>query len=287
MRRLFLLALILSASAFGQEWASLDRQGEEAYTKGDLMEAVRLAKLAVQAAADPKHSAHSLDRLGFFQFESGDNKAGEASLRQALEIRKTKIGEDSLDYAESANDLALLCRDTNQLAEGHKLAEQSVAIRTRVLGRKDLLVAEALNTQGGIEALQGDYDHAIPNMEEARSIHESQTPPEYNEEFGTLCINLAGTYQRVGKYAKSEATFEKGLEVLRIKPGVNHPAYAASPRWLRHTRADLGHYAKAEKLFRRSRQTPARATRRAASRLCRVPQQPRSSLYAARRLRDC
>jgi len=41
-------------------------------------------------------------------YTSGDLKAGEAALREALEIRKTKVGEDTLDYAESANDLALL-----------------------------------------------------------------------------------------------------------------------------------------------------------------------------------
>ena len=235
--------------ALAQEWASLDAQGEEAYTRGDLAEAIRIAKLAVAAAGDPKQSARSLDRLGFFQYTSGDNKTGAASLREALEIRRTRMGEDTLDYAESANDLALLCRDTDQLSEGRRLAEQSVAIRTRLLGARHPLVAESLNTLGGIDALLGEYDQAIARMEEARSIHESQSPPQFNEEFGTLCINLAGTYQRVGKYAQAEATFAKGLDVLRVKPGVNHPAYAASLVGYAYLQADLGHYSAAEKLY--------------------------------------
>lgn len=235
--------------ALAQEWASLDAQGEEAYTRGDLAEAIRIAKLAVAAAGDPKQSARSLDRLGFFQYTSGDNKTGAASLREALEIRRTRMGEDTLDYAESANDLALLCRDTDQLSEGRRLAEQSVAIRTRLLGARHPLVAESLNTLGGIDALAGEYDQAIARMEEARSIHESQSPPQFDEEFGTLCINLAGTYQRVGKYAQAEATFAKGLDVLRVKPGVNHPAYAASLVGYAYLQADLGHYSAAEKLY--------------------------------------
>ncbi len=86
-------------------------------------------------------------------------------------------------------------------------------------------------------------------MQEALAIHQSQTPPEFSEEFGTLCINLAGTYQRVGRYADAEAMFEKGLNVLREKPGVNHPAYSASLVGYAYLQADLGHYSTAEKLY--------------------------------------
>jgi CHAT domain-containing protein/tetratricopeptide (TPR) repeat protein len=247
------LGLLLAFAVFAQDmtnWTALDAQAEKAYTAGNLAEAIRVAKLGLTAAGDDlKHSAHSLDRLGFFQYTSGDLKSGEASLRKALGIRKTSIGEETLDYAESANDLALLCRDADQLPEGQKLAQQSVAIRTRLLGPRDLRVAESLDTLGGIDALIGEYDEAIARLEEATAIHESQPSPEISEEFGTLYINLAGTYQRAGKYVKAEAAFEKGLNVLRVKPGTGHPAYAASLVGYAYLKADLGHYAEAEKLY--------------------------------------
>src|SRR4051812_17646079 len=191
------LTLVFAALASAQNWSALDAQAESSYTKGDLAGAIRISKLALASASDSKQSAHSLDRLGFFQYTAGDLKTGEASLREALEIRKTKIGEDTLDYAESANDLALLCRDTDQNSESRKLAEQAVAIRSKLLGARDPLVAESLNTLGGALVFLGEYDQAIARMEEALAIHESQSPPNLNEEFGTLCINLAGTYQRV------------------------------------------------------------------------------------------
>ncbi len=248
----FLLVLALAFAGFAQDptdWSSLDARAERAYVEGDLAGAIRIAKLAVASAADPKQTSHSLDRLGFFQYTSGDLKSGEASLRQAIEIRKTKIGEDTLDYAESANDLALLDRDSNLAPEARMLAEQAVAIRTRLLGPRHLAVAESLNTLGGILALLGDYSLAIERMEQARAIHESQPAPEFSEEFGTLCINLAGTYQRAGKYAKSEELFEKGLNVLRVKPGPDHPAYSASLVAYAYLQAELGHYSTAEKLY--------------------------------------
>lgn len=243
------LALLFATLACAQGWSSLDAQAESSYSKGDLTGAIRIAKLAVASASDSKQSAHSLDRLGFFQYTAGDLKTGEASLRQALEIRKLRIGEETLDYAESANDLALLCRDSEQYSEGRKLAEQAVAIRSKLLGSRNPLVAESLNTLGGVLVFLGEYDQAIARMEEALAIHESRARPEFNEEFGTLCINLAGTYQRVGRYASAEAMFEKGLNVLRVKPGVNHPAYSASLVGYAFLQADLGHYAAAEKLY--------------------------------------
>lgn len=242
-------ALFFATLACAQSGPSLDAQAESSYNKGDLAGAIRIAKLAVASAADSRQSAHSLDRLGFFQYTAGDLKTGEASLRQAIAIRKAEIGEDTLDYAESANDLALLCRDSDQYAEGRKLAEQAVAIRSKLLGARDPLVAESLNTLGGVLVFLGEYDQAIARMEEALAIHQSRSPPEFNEEFGTLCINLAGTYQRVGRYARAEAMFEKGLDVLRVKPGVNHPAYSASLVGYAYLQADLGHYSAAEKLY--------------------------------------
>ena len=246
---LFAVALLLQ-DAPPQNWAALDRQAEDLYTKGDLKEAIRVANLAVEAASGAQQSGHSTDRLGFFEYTSGDYRNGERHLRQALELRKTALGTDTEDYAESANDLALFCRDAAKLPEGRTLAEQAVAIRSRVLGATDLRLAESLNALGSILALQGDSDLAISKLEEALHIHEAHPDPNsLGEEYGTLCINLAGTYQRAGKYSRSEALFAKGLDVLRRKPGVNHPAYSASLVAYAFLQADLGHYSAAEKLY--------------------------------------
>ncbi len=245
---LFAFALLLQNQP-PQDWASLDRQAEELYAKGDLKEAIRVSNLAVAAASGAQQSGHSIDRLGFFEYTSGDYKNGEQHLRQAFELRKN-LGAETAGFAESANDLALFCRDSGKLPEGRTLAEEAVAIRIRVLGATDLHVAESLDTLGSILALAGDYDLAISKLEEALHIHEAQPDPNgLGEEYGTLCINLAGTYQRAGKYTRSEALFVKGLDVLRRKPGVNHPAYSASLVAYAFLQADLGHYSVAEKLY--------------------------------------
>ena len=244
---------VLAQDSAPAGWTALDNQAEQLYAKGDLQEAVRVAKLAVAAASRPPQISRSLDRLGFFEYTAGNLKDAEPSLRRALELRKTTFGDESVEYAESANDLALFCRDSGKLPEARTLAQQAVDIRTRKLENSDLHVAESLNTLASIYALLGEYDSAISDFEEARTIHESQPEPyEPGEEYGTLCVNLAGTYQRIGKYAKAEEFFGKGLAILRVKPGVNHPAYSASLVADAYLQADLGHYASAEKLYAES-----------------------------------
>jgi CHAT domain-containing protein/tetratricopeptide (TPR) repeat protein len=254
--RLLAIAVCLAGTAaIGQvpstsDWSALDARAMELYVKGDLPGAIASAQAALRAASTPGETGRSLDRLGFFHHQSGNVAEGEKHLRESLQIRETAFGTESLEYAETANDLALLLRDRRQLDEAKALAERAVATRLRLLGANDPLVAESLNTNGGAYAFAGDYRTAVSFFERALAIHESRPIEERtNEEYGTLCISLAGTYQRLGKYALAQSTFEKGLGVLRVKPGRSHPVYAVSLLALASLQTDLGHYVDAERLY--------------------------------------
>lgn len=247
------LLFATTAALFAQQadWDALDKQIEELYTKGDLAGAVRVAKLAVDAASTPKQSGHSLDRLGFLYYNSGNLKDGEAYLRQGLALRREKLGVDSADYAESANDLALFCRDTRRFQEGQALAEEAVGIRTRALGANDPLVAETLETLGSIYSGEGEYEKSAATFEKARAIYESHiddknpAPPEY----GTLLVNLAGNYHRLGKYHRAEIDFNTALDVLRRTIGATHPIYATSLMGPGNLEMEIGNYEAAEKFY--------------------------------------
>jgi len=250
------LALLLAAGpmflqAQKPDWDALDQQIEQLYLKGDMGGAVSAAKLALDAASNPKQSGRSLDRLGFLYYNSGNLKDGETFLRQGLELRREKLGADTADYAESANDLALFLRDTRRFQEAQPLAEEAVAVRSRVLGANDPAVAETLETLGSIFSGEGEYEKSAATFEKGRAIYVSRiddknpAPPEY----GTLLVNLAGNYQRLGKYRKAEADFDTALDVLRKTIGPSHPIYATSMVGYANLERELGNYSAAEKSY--------------------------------------
>ncbi len=247
------LLLLLDGAAGAQpvtDWSALEAEAARMYDAGKLAEAIDIEKRALSAAATPVQSGRSLDRLGFYIYISGDLPEGEKLLRQSLDLRERSFGLESPEYAETANDLAMLLRDLRKLEEATALARRSVDTRERVFGGADLRFAESLNTLGSVYGLGGDYAKAVTQFERALSIHESRPASERaTEEYGTLCVNLAGTYQRLGKYASAETAFAKGLDALRIKPGTGHPAYAASLLAFAALKVDLGRYTEAERLY--------------------------------------
>jgi CHAT domain-containing protein/Tfp pilus assembly protein PilF len=248
---LFLAAGAMFLSAQQPDWDALDQQVESLYLKGDIAGALRLAKLAMDAASNPKQTGRSLDRLGFLYYNSGNLKDGETYLRQSLDLRREKIGADSDDYAQSANDLALFLRDTRRLREAQALAEDAVAVRLKILNANDPSVAETLETLGSIYSGEGEYEKSAATFEKARTIYESRidaknpAPPEY----GTLLVNLAGNYQRLGKYRKAEADFAAALDVLGKTIGSSHPIYATSLLGSANLETELGNYSAAEKSY--------------------------------------
>src|ERR1700722_18619314 len=134
--------LLCRAATFGQappdsQWQALDTRAADLYARGDLSQAISAAQAALQASSSPRESGKSLDRLGFLYYTSGNLPEGEEYLRQSLQVRESAFGSDSLDYAETANDLAMLLRDVRRMDEARTLAERSVAIRLRVLGAND------------------------------------------------------------------------------------------------------------------------------------------------------
>jgi CHAT domain-containing protein len=250
MALLSLQVVVLAQGQSVSSWQALDARAADLYARGDLPQAIAAAEEALRAAGSPRESGKSLDRLGFLSYTSGKLPEGEKYLRESLRVREMAFGTDSLDYAETANDLAQLLRDLRRMDEAKALAERSVANRIRALGADDLLVAESLNTQGSVHALAGDYQIAVSMFERAIAIHEHRPASERaNEEYGTLCVNAAGTYQRLGKYQVAERSFEKGIDALRVKPGIDHPAYAASLLAYAALKVDLGRYVEAERMY--------------------------------------
>ena len=254
----FVATLLLSLLPLGQaasqvpvtpqSWQELERLAEVLYEKGEIEAAIAASRRALSAAVTTEQRGHSLTTLGKLLHEAGKSAEAERYLRESLALRRDAFGEDSQDYAHAAHELAVLTRDTGRYDEALSLATRAATTRRR-LPATDVRIPQAINTLGTVVALRGDYLGAIALFEEAVAMHEAGSPAAAAAEYGVVCVNLAGTYQRLGRYQLAEMTMAKGREFLMIRPGPNHPAYILSTLALAALKSDMADYAEAGPLF--------------------------------------
>jgi tetratricopeptide (TPR) repeat protein len=209
------------ARATGEQLAGARPANRGPLREGDLPEAIESAQAALRIAASPKETGRSLDRLGFLYYTSGKLTEGETYLRRSLQTCEAAFGTDSLEYAEPANDLAMLLRDLKRMDEAKALRARAGRGRDSVFWAPALAARrEASTPWPRCRPCPATMPARSRCSSAAMAIHESRPWPEREtEEYGTLCINLAGTYQRIGKYTAAEAAFEKGLEAASRQAG--------------------------------------------------------------------
>ena len=85
----------------------------------------------------------------------GDHAAALPLCRQALEIRRTALGENHPDYAGSLNNLALLYHSMGDYAAALPLLRQALEIRRIALGENHPDYATSLQQPGGVVPRDG------------------------------------------------------------------------------------------------------------------------------------
>ena len=77
-------------------------------------------------------------------------------VRQALEIKKSKLGEDDLQVAYTLQPLGVCLRDAKRYDEAEGLLRHALEIKKAKLGDDDLQVAYTLQTLASVHGNQGD-----------------------------------------------------------------------------------------------------------------------------------
>ena len=104
----------------------------------------------------------------------------------------------------------------------------------------------------------------------------ASAPERADEEYGTLCVNLAGTSHRFGKSRVGEASCAKGLAALRIEPSAPIRPMRSACSGSRRAGRRPGPLRRCGAHVRRCRPAAEDVPRRSASDLCDLPEQPGS-----------
>jgi tetratricopeptide (TPR) repeat protein len=101
-----------------------------------------------------------MTNLAMWQMEDGDFEAAEPLLREALELRRTLLGNEHADVASTMTLLADLLIDTGRFDEALPLAMDAKAICAKAFGNEHWRTASAASAEGAALAGLKRYSEA-------------------------------------------------------------------------------------------------------------------------------
>ncbi len=153
-----------------------------------------------------------LDRIGWLQIYQSKNEDAAASLRRALFILSSTVGENA-ETAETMDNLGTALgasRSDFIEAVNHKL--RALVIREKVLGPRSKDTAISLSNLAWLYARSGLRDEVIPLRKRALEIFEETLGPKHRD---TLVekSNLAQSYRGLGQLEEALQAYQSMVEM--------------------------------------------------------------------------
>ena len=189
-----------------------------------------------------------LNATASYLHERGQYADAEPLYKQAMEIRRTALGERHPSYATSLNNLAVLYRAMVRHADAEPLYKQAMEIRRTALGERHPDYANSLNNLAVLYDAMGRHADAEPLYKEAMEIYRTALG-ERHPDIATSLNNLAGLYYAMGRHADAEPLYKQAMEIRRTALGERHPDYATSLNNLAQLYRAMGRHAEAEPLY--------------------------------------
>jgi serine/threonine-protein kinase len=208
----------------------------------------RGAREARSLDAEPLVQSELYETLGGIYQKLGKFTEAEALLQNALERRRSLLGADDPEVAETLVAFGRLRDAQAAYDEAERLIRQGLESSRARLGPDHPAVARATSALGQVLENRGAYDQAIPVLTEAVRLH--SLPGGDAEDLAAAISELANTQFYAGHYAESEALNRRVLEMQRRLYGERHPLVADTLINLGAIQFEGGQYAAAERFDR-------------------------------------
>jgi len=173
----------------------------------------------------------------------------ERNLRTSLKIRRDALPAGDPDSAEGLNNLAVLLKDKNKLAEAESLLREAVEIlrAAHPAGHPD--IASGLNNLAATLQAQNKLAEAESLFREALEIRRDALPAGHPQ-IATGLNNLAALLLVQNKLAEAEPLLREAVEILRASLPAGHPDIASGLSNLANLLKDQNKLVEAESLYR-------------------------------------
>jgi len=233
---------------------NLFQGGDESVGPGDSMRVVTLLDRGVQEAqslnSDPKVQAELYQTLGTIYDQLGKFDQADSLLHSALDRRKSLVGPDSTEVAESLIALAQLRSDQAQYDEAEQFARQGLEMSQRHLPPTHPRVGKAMYTLGEVLGNEGKYDQGIEVLNDAVRIQSA--PGAATADLGESLTELANAQFYAGHLDVSNSLNLRVVAMDRQLYGERHPNVAEDLINLGAIQTEWGHYAETERYYRQA-----------------------------------
>ena len=182
--------------------------------------------IASTDAADVFHA------MGAYLLERGQYALADPLLQKALELRRSLLGDEHEDIADSLDRAARSHELQGRYGEAEPLYQEALAMRKRLLGEEHPDVAQSLNNLAALYRDQGRYADAEPYLSEALRIWRQSLGNEHHL-VGRGTENLGILYAAEGRTEEARSLYQQALAILEPKLGVEHA-------WTVRCRENLG-----------------------------------------------
>lgn len=197
--------------------------------------------------SEPAIQAELFQTLGGIYQKLGKLDRADTLLRDALQTRRAR-GDSTADVGATLIALGQLRTDQAQYAAAESLARAGLAVSIAALPAGHPQQAEATEALGRLLSDKGDYDAAIPVLQDAVRLRASTG--EESAEYASSVYELANAHFYSGNYDVSDSLNRLVLGIHRRVYGERHPSVSDDLINLGATQFERGNYTEAEKYYR-------------------------------------
>jgi CHAT domain-containing protein/tetratricopeptide (TPR) repeat protein len=211
-----------------------------------------LAKAEQEYGKQDTIYARMLYQLGF-AYDYNDNfEKGMDYYQQAANLQK-KLAPNSLDYANTLNDIANIYNyNWAEYEKALPLYLQSKNIYKKVLGAEHPDFATSLHNLAVLYQSMGEYEKALLLYIQSKNIRKKALGTEHPY-FATSLNNSARLYESMGEYEKALPLYIQAKNIYKKVLGTEHPDFATSLNNLAGLYERMGEYEKALSLYLQAR----------------------------------
>jgi eukaryotic-like serine/threonine-protein kinase len=226
--------------------------GDQAAGPAESLRVVTLVDRGVRDArsltSEPVVQAELFQTLGGIYRQLGQLERADTLLRDALQVRTTANGDSSAERAASLVALASLRTDQADYVAAESLARAARSISSATLPPTHPQVAEATEVLGRVLTDKGDYDAAIPVLQDA--VRQRESAGQESVEYASSVYELANANFYAGHYDVSDSLNRLVLGVHRRVYGERHPSVSDDLINLGASQFERGNYVEAERFYR-------------------------------------